>query len=97
MRAARRLFAPVPDDVFYLSKLGVAAAARQAGRGSQLVGAYVTRGETLGFRRFWLDVHAGNLPAIRLYRAAGFRVRSTTAGDGGDLTYLRMSLELEDA
>jgi ribosomal protein S18 acetylase RimI-like enzyme len=97
MRAARRLFAPVPDDVFYLSKLGVAAAARRAGRGSQLVGAYVTRGETLGFRRFWLDVHAGNLPAIRLYRAAGFRVRSTTAGAGGDLTYLRMSLELDGA
>jgi ribosomal protein S18 acetylase RimI-like enzyme len=44
-----------------------------------------------------LDVHAGNLPAIRLYRAAGFRVRSMTAGAGGDLTYLRMSLELDDA
>lgn len=97
MHAARRLSAPVPDDVFYLSKLGVAAAARRAGRGSQLIGAYLTRGETLGFRRFWLDVHAGNLPAIRLYRAAGFRVRSATAGAGGDLTYLRMSLEPEDA
>ena len=47
--------------------------------------------------RFWLDVHAGNLPAIRLYRAAGLRVRSMTAGAGGDLTYLRMSLELDDA
>jgi alkanesulfonate monooxygenase SsuD/methylene tetrahydromethanopterin reductase-like flavin-dependent oxidoreductase (luciferase family) len=47
---------------------------------------------TVARQRFPLDLHAGNLPAIRLYRAAGFRVRSTTAGAGGDLTYLRMSL-----
>lgn len=97
MRSARGLFPPVPNDVFYLSKLGVAAASRRAGRGAHLVRAYVAGGRVLGFRRFWLDVHAGNVAAIRLYQAAGFRLRSTAVGGGPEMTYLRMSLELDDS
>jgi ribosomal protein S18 acetylase RimI-like enzyme len=93
MRSARGLFPPVPDDVLYLSKLGVAAAARRAGRGAHLVRAYIAAGGMLGFRRFCLDVHARNVSAIHLYQAAGFQVRSTAVSGEGDMTYLRMTLE----
>jgi hypothetical protein len=48
--------------------------------------------------RFWLDVHSRNVPAVRLYQAAGFQVRSTAAASGeADMTYLRTSLELDGA
>jgi ribosomal protein S18 acetylase RimI-like enzyme len=97
MREAHELFAPVPADVFYLSKMGVVTAARGAGRGGRLVREYLSTGTALGFRRFCLDVCAGNTAAVRLYRAAGFRVGRTGCSDEAAMTYLRMNLELNNA
>jgi hypothetical protein len=97
MRQTQELFGPVPADAFYLSKMGVVAAARREGRGGQIVHEYLSTGTALGFRRFCLDVCAGNAAAVRLYRAAGFRVGRSGSSQQPAMTYLRMGLELEQA
>ena len=93
MRSARGLFTSISAQEFYLSKMGVAPGHRGAGHGATIVRQYLEVGATLGFRRFRLDVWDGNRAAVRLYRAAGFRVLRESSIDQGRMTYLDMALE----
>lgn len=88
------LFAPVGDDAYYLSKIGVAATARGQGLGRQLLGHYFERARALGLRIARLDVSADNQAAIALYRASGFReiARGSSPPDG--LEYLSFDKEV---
>jgi ribosomal protein S18 acetylase RimI-like enzyme len=94
MRLARGLFGTISAQEFYLSKMGVLPDHRGAGRGVTIVRQYLDVGAASGFRRFRLDVWAGNTAAVRLYKAAGFRVlRESSLLGRADLTYLDMALE----
>jgi ribosomal protein S18 acetylase RimI-like enzyme len=88
------LFPPVAGTEFYLSKLAVASSKRRRGFGEALLSHYLGRGLRLGFRRFRLDVHAGNGAAIRLYDRLGFRVTCRNHTELCDLQYLSMVLSL---
>jgi ribosomal protein S18 acetylase RimI-like enzyme len=90
--SGRGLFPQVHADEFYLSKLGVETPARGAGRGSRLLEEYFATGARLGFRRFRLDVSAGNRVAVGLYERFGFRTTQQSSG-GGAMTYLSMVAE----
>jgi ribosomal protein S18 acetylase RimI-like enzyme len=93
MRSARSLFTTLSAQEFYLSKIWVVPHHREAGHGATIVQRYLDLGAASGFRRFRLDVWAGNRPAIRLYEAAGFRMVRASSVDQGRMTYLDMALE----
>jgi ribosomal protein S18 acetylase RimI-like enzyme len=92
LRSARGLFTTPLANEFYLSKMGVVPDLREAGHGATIVRQYLDVGVALGFRRFRLDVWAGNRPAVHLYEAAGFRVLRESSLDHGRMTYLDMAL-----
>ncbi|HXF97262.1 MAG TPA: GNAT family N-acetyltransferase [Gaiellaceae bacterium] len=90
-KAARDLFATVPSDAYYLSKIGVARAARGQGLGRMLLDRFLAEGRRKGYRRFWLDVPATNSRALALYSSRGFEpVRKRRLGQ---LAYVEMALE----
>jgi ribosomal protein S18 acetylase RimI-like enzyme len=88
--AVRRLFLPVHEESWYLSRIAVAPRRRGRGIGRALLAECLRRGRSRGFRRFELDVAAGNEPAIRLYESFGFRVEATRRAAG--MRYQRMVL-----
>jgi ribosomal protein S18 acetylase RimI-like enzyme len=89
----RGLFAPVADDEFYLSNIGVTSARRGEGLGRVLLEEYLGEGRGRGHSRFRLDVDATNAPAVRLYESTGFRVIHEHAAAAGTLTYCSMVLD----
>ena len=91
LAAVRSLFAPVTSDEWYLSKLGVAPAARRQGVGRRLVSAYLRAGADAGFTRFRLDVDEANEPAIALYASHGFRVVGDATSEAAGIRYLAMA------
>jgi ribosomal protein S18 acetylase RimI-like enzyme len=93
MRSARGLFATVSPQELYLSKMGVVPDHRGSGYGTAILREFLDTGAAMGFRRFRLDVWAGNRPAIHLYEAAGFQVLRESAAGQGRMTYLDMALE----
>jgi ribosomal protein S18 acetylase RimI-like enzyme len=94
IKALDSLFPPVAETDFYLSKLAIASSKRRRGFGAALMSHYLGRGLRQGFRRFRLDVHAGNGMAIRLYERLGFRVACRNRAELCDLQYLSMVLSL---
>nr|WP_227644678.1 GNAT family N-acetyltransferase [Halomonas beimenensis] len=51
--------------------------------------------DTLGFRRLWLEVHADNTGARRLYERLGFRVERVRRSDAGSVAMVRMALDAD--
>jgi ribosomal protein S18 acetylase RimI-like enzyme len=92
IEGSRRLFTPVPEDAFYLSKLGVLGPYRERGFARGLLGRFLEQGHEHGYGRFRLDVAAGNRRAIDLYRLAGFEAVSEAALPDVGLGYVAMEL-----
>jgi ribosomal protein S18 acetylase RimI-like enzyme len=65
---------PVSDSDYYLRTLAVCVNHRNRGLGRVLLNEVIAQGSVAGYRRFRLDVSAGNLPAVKLYRSSGFNV-----------------------
>jgi ribosomal protein S18 acetylase RimI-like enzyme len=91
LKAGHSLFEDVSPDELYLSRMGVLAAARGRGYGRAIVLEHLQDGMQRGFRRFSLDVWAGNTAAIRLYESVGFHREARYRSDAGGMTYLRMA------
>jgi ribosomal protein S18 acetylase RimI-like enzyme len=87
------LMAPVGDDEYYLSKLGLAQQFRGKRLSRTLVDSYIEEGARLGHSRYRLDVHADNEAAIRCYRSAGFEISRRSQSQDGTLKYYSMSYE----
>lgn len=90
------LLAPEAD----LQTIGVAHSAQGRGVGQLLLNALIEHARQQGCRRLLLEVRAGNLPALNLYRKAGFTQlsrRSRYYPDGGDaiVMTLQLSADLE--
>lgn len=90
---SRELFTAPAENEYLLSRLGVLPAAQGRTLGTALVESFLRAGAGLGFRRFRLDVHEGNLPAIRLYEKHGFRETHRSTTTDGTMTYLSLALE----
>ena len=71
---SRELFAPVPAEHCYLSKIGLLPEYRGQGFGSFLLDAFISASVEKGYDTLRLDVCADNQAAIRLYRRRGFEV-----------------------
>jgi ribosomal protein S18 acetylase RimI-like enzyme len=87
------LFTAPSAEEYFLSKVGVLAEQRGRGLGEALVESYLEAGAEQGFRRFRLDVHEGNIPAMRLYEKHGFEESGRGATTDGAMTYLSLALE----
>ena len=75
--------------------LGVAVDARRAGLGALLLDAAIRAARAAGARRMFLEVDAGNEPAIRLYRKGGFIDAGLRKGyyrDGADAVVMALDL-----
>jgi ribosomal protein S18 acetylase RimI-like enzyme len=91
LKAGQSLFEDVSPNELYLSRMGVLAPARRRGNGRAIVVEHLRRGIRRGFRRFSLDVWAGNTAAIRLYESLGFHREARYRSETGGMTYLRMA------
>lgn len=87
------LFAPVADDEYYLSKLGLAQQFRGKRLGGLLLARYIEEGVRLGYTRYRLDVQTDNETAIRCYRSVGFVICGRTESKDGRLRYYSMKYE----
>lgn len=85
------LMAPVFDDEYYLSKLGLAPQFRGKRLAHKLIERYIKEGARLGHSRYRLDVHADNDAAIRCYLSAGFELARCSQSQDGTLSYYSMS------
>jgi len=59
-------------DEAELLRVGIVPARRGSGLGRRLLEHLLDHCRSVGVRRVWLEVRAGNAPARRLYAAAGF-------------------------
>ncbi len=78
-------------DDGHVVDLAVAPTARRSGTGRALLGALTDELRTRGARAITLEVRAGNLPALALYRGEGFEVEGRRPGyypDGEDALLL---------
>lgn len=87
------LMAPVADDEYYLSKLGLGQQFRGKRLAQMLVDRYIEEGARLGHSRYRLDVSADNEAAIRCYRSAGFEIAQRGQSKDGALKYHSMTYE----
>jgi len=92
LAALRALFRPVPDDTYYLSKLGVLPQFRGIGLGRKLTKAFLTTGKKQGFSRFQLDVSCDNIAAVHLYSNLGFQIDKESSAGEETLRYYSMVL-----
>jgi ribosomal protein S18 acetylase RimI-like enzyme len=91
---ANELFAPVGDDDFYISRVGVDPNRQGQGIGRAMVTYVLELAARQGHPRCRLDVSADNRAAIRAYEAAGLAVGETRHGPTSGLTYCSMVAEL---
>jgi GNAT superfamily N-acetyltransferase len=90
MHMSRSLFASVADNAFYLSRIGVASAARGRGAGRHLLDMFIREGRSRGYARFQLDVSEDKLSAFQLYLSAGFKSVGTSTIPGTSIRYHSM-------
>ena len=89
---SRTLFAPVPDDELYISRVAIDPERRGQGLGKALVQQAIALRSAEGFRKFRLDVSADNTAAIRAYEAVGLRIAGRVSDPGSGLEYCSMTL-----
>ncbi len=87
------LFAPVAEDEYYGSKMGISRSFRGKNIAGEMMQQYLDRGNALGYSKFRLDVHVGNKHALRWYLAFGFEIFHTGQSSDGALQYYGMRLE----
>ncbi len=87
-----KLFPPVSDDEFYMSKFGLNPSARGRGRAWRIAKEAIRDAFSQGFPQMRLDVRADNAVAIRLYQALGFELIHTAQSANGQLKYQSMIL-----
>jgi ribosomal protein S18 acetylase RimI-like enzyme len=90
LEASHRLFPPVEDKHFYVSRVGVDPAMRGRGFGREIVEAAIDKARKEGFERVRLDVCADNHRAIHLYESMGFEVVARSASAQAAMAYAAM-------
>ncbi|RAL22991.1 hypothetical protein DL240_08865 [Lujinxingia litoralis] len=92
----RELFAPIEDNDFTLTRLGLHPDHRGRGLCHTLIEDYLRRGRQGGFRRARVDVPETHRYALDLCRAYGFDTAYRGKSNDGKLRYLTMVRDLND-
>ncbi len=88
-----QLFAPVEEDEYYGSKMGVTRSFRGKGLTQPMFDHFFDEGNALGYSKFRLDVQAENKHALNWYFANGFEIVYTGQTTDGALRYHAMRYE----
>src|SRR6202050_5237302 len=67
-----QVFAPVAEDEYYVSKVGLDRSFQAKGLAKALVERSLERGSALGFTKFRADIQTENKPSLRCARSVGF-------------------------
>jgi GNAT superfamily N-acetyltransferase len=86
-------FAPVADDEYYVSKVGLARPFQAKGLAKILVEHCLDQGTTLGYCKFRADIETENKPSLRCSRATGFEIFYTGQSADGALKYHALRYE----
>jgi GNAT superfamily N-acetyltransferase len=87
------VFAPVADDEYYASKMGLDHAFLGKGLGKIMLERCVAQGAELGYSKFRADVQTENEPSLRCCLALGFQIFHTGESADGALRYHALRLE----
>ena len=88
-----QVFAPVAEDEYYVSKMGLARSFRGKGLGKVLLERHLDQGNALGYSKFRADVQTENEPSLRSFLAIGFEIFYTVQSADGALKYHAMRYE----
>jgi ribosomal protein S18 acetylase RimI-like enzyme len=91
---SNELFAPVGDDDFYISRVGVDPHRQGQGIGRAMVSYVLADAARRGHARCRLDVSADNNAAVRAYQAAGLTTVETRHDPTTGFTYCAMVVGL---
>jgi ribosomal protein S18 acetylase RimI-like enzyme len=86
-------FAPVEEDEYYVSKVGLARSFQARGLAKMLVEHCIDQGTALGFSKFRADIETENKPSLRCSRATGFEIFYTGQSADGALKYHALRYE----
>ncbi|TXD36570.1 GNAT family N-acetyltransferase [Lujinxingia vulgaris] len=92
----RELFAPLEDNDFVITRLGLHPDHRGRGLCHALIEDYLRRGRQGGFRRARVDVPETHRAGLDLCRAYGFDTAYRGKSNDGKLKYLTMVRDLND-
>ena len=82
-----QVFAPVAEDEYYVSKLGLARSFQGKGLAKVLVQHCLAQGTALGYSKFRADIQTENKPSLRCARVIGFEIFCTGESSDGALRY----------
>lgn len=88
-----QVFAPVSEDEYYVSKIGLARAFQGKGLAKVLIERCLDQGNALGYSMFRADVEVENQPSLRSFLSIGFEIFYTGQSDDGALRYHGMRFE----
>jgi RimJ/RimL family protein N-acetyltransferase len=80
-------FAPVAEDEYYISKVGLARSFQGRGLAKVLVQQCLDQGTALGYSKFRADIQTENKPSLRCSRLMGFEIFYTGQSLDGALRY----------
>jgi RimJ/RimL family protein N-acetyltransferase len=80
-------FAPIAEDEYYVSKVGLARSFQGKGLAKVLVEHCLDQGTALGYSKFRADIQTENKPSLRCARAVGFEIFYTGQSADGALKY----------
>ena len=86
-------FAPVADDEYYASRVGLAGSFRGKGLAKVLLERFLEQGRTLGYSKFRADIQTENVPSLRSFLSAGFEIFYTGQSADGALRYHALRYE----
>jgi hypothetical protein len=86
-------FAPVAEDEYYASKMGLATAFLGKGLAKVMLEHCLNQGTALGYSKFRADVQTENEPSLRCCLSAGFEIFYTGQSADGALKYHALRYE----
>jgi GNAT superfamily N-acetyltransferase len=86
-------FAPVADDEYYASKMGLDRRFLGKGLAKVMLERCLDQGRALGYSKFRADVETGNERSLRCCRATGFEIFYTGQSADGALKYHALRYE----
>jgi len=88
-----QVFAPVAEDEYYASKMGLARSYLGKGLAKVLLERCLDQGDALGYSKFRADVQTENEPSLRCCLSIGFEIFYTGRSTDGALSYHALRYE----
>lgn len=88
-----QVFAPVAEDEYYASKMGLTRSFLGKGLAKVMLGRCLDQGNALGYSKFRADVQTENEPSLRCCLSVGFEIFYTGKSADGALRYHALRYE----